>query len=100
MILYNSENSIRDTRPFCRPLVCLSSIVKYSLLHLSYSSEPVMRRDCQILLKLLPLTYWLEPPLCATYITSGVRDGWGGPRAVPRQGKCKNRLQLAILLIL
>jgi len=35
MILFNSENSTRDTRPFCRPLFCHSSVVKY----LSYSSE-------------------------------------------------------------
>jgi len=27
MILYNSENSIRDVRLFCRPLYCHSSIV-------------------------------------------------------------------------
>jgi len=30
MILYNSENNIRDVRPFCRPLFCQSSFVKYS----------------------------------------------------------------------
>ena len=30
MILYNSENSIRDLRPFCRPLFYHSSVVKYS----------------------------------------------------------------------
>jgi len=27
MILFNSENDIRNTRPFCRPLFCHSSIV-------------------------------------------------------------------------
>ena len=27
-ILYNSKNSIRDIRPFCRPLLCHSSVVK------------------------------------------------------------------------
>jgi len=27
MILYNSENNIRDIRPFCRPLFCHSSVV-------------------------------------------------------------------------
>jgi len=34
-ILNNSENSIRDVRPFCRPLLCPSSVVTYasSLLH-------------------------------------------------------------------
>jgi len=30
MILYNSENNIRDIRPFCRPLFCHSSVVKYT----------------------------------------------------------------------
>jgi len=29
MILCNSENSIRDIRPFCRKLFCHSSVVKY-----------------------------------------------------------------------
>jgi len=28
MIVYNSENSIRNTRPFCHPLFCHSSVVK------------------------------------------------------------------------
>ena len=49
MILYNSENSIRDIRSLGRPLL-------WSLLHLSYSGEPVMRLDYQILLKSLPPT--------------------------------------------
>jgi len=30
MILHNSENSIYDIRPFCRPLFCHSSVVKYT----------------------------------------------------------------------
>jgi len=30
MILYTLENSIRDIRPFCRPLFCHSSVVKYT----------------------------------------------------------------------
>jgi len=30
MIVYNSENSIRDLRPFCHPLFCRSSVVKYT----------------------------------------------------------------------
>jgi len=30
MILNNSENSIRDKRPSCRPLFCHSSVVKYA----------------------------------------------------------------------
>jgi len=29
-IFYNSENSIRDIRSFCRPLFCHSSVVKYT----------------------------------------------------------------------
>jgi len=52
VIFYNSENNIRDARPFCRPLFCHSCVV--SILHLSYSSEPVMRLDCQMLLKSIP----------------------------------------------
>jgi len=40
MILYNSDNSIRDMRTFCHPLFCHSSVM--NILHLSYSSEPVM----------------------------------------------------------
>jgi len=38
MILYNLENSNRDIESFCRPLFCYISI-----LHLSYSSESIMR---------------------------------------------------------
>ena len=30
MIFYNSENSFRDLRPFCRPSFCHSSVVKYT----------------------------------------------------------------------
>jgi len=30
MIVYNSENSIRNTRPFCHPLFCHKSVVKYT----------------------------------------------------------------------
>jgi len=55
VILHNLENSIRDKRPFCRLLFCYS-IVKQHILHLSYSSEPVMRLDYQILLKSPPPT--------------------------------------------
>jgi len=49
MILYNSENSIRDIRPFCRPLFCHSSVVKCT----SCLLQTVMRLDYQILLKSL-----------------------------------------------
>ena len=38
MILYNSEKSIRDIRPFCNPLLCRNSVVKYTFT--SYSSKP------------------------------------------------------------
>jgi len=34
MIMYNSENSIRDMRPFCRQLFCHSTAVKYTSSHL------------------------------------------------------------------
>jgi len=30
MILYNSENNLCDSRPFCRPLFCHNSVVKYT----------------------------------------------------------------------
>jgi len=30
ILFYNSENSICDIRPFCRPLFCHSSVVKYT----------------------------------------------------------------------
>jgi len=30
MILHNSENSIRDLTPFCRPLCCYSNVVEYT----------------------------------------------------------------------
>jgi len=52
MIFYNSENSIRDMRQFCRPSFSHSSAVKYTSPF--YSSEAVMRLDCQILLKSPP----------------------------------------------
>ena len=51
MLLYNSENSIRYLKPFCRPIFCHSSVLKYNL---SWSSEHLMRLDSQILLKSPP----------------------------------------------
>jgi len=45
MILYNSEKSIRDIKPFCRPLFCHNHVVKYTTVHLSYRNDPVMRLD-------------------------------------------------------
>jgi len=44
MFFYNSENSIRDIRPFCRPLFCHSIVVNYTSSFLLY----------HILLKSLP----------------------------------------------
>jgi len=62
MILFKSENSIRNIRPFCRPMFCHSSVVNlWSILHLSYSSERIMWLDCQILLKSPPLKLLAGP---------------------------------------
>jgi len=52
IIWYNSENNIRNARPFCRPLFCHSSVIH----HFSYSSGAVMRLDYRIFLKWTPLT--------------------------------------------
>jgi len=49
---YSSENSIRDLRPFCRPVFCHSRVVKYTSTLLEFS-EPLMRLETQILLKSL-----------------------------------------------
>jgi len=54
MIMYKLENNIRDIKPFCRPLFCHSSAVKYTSFLLLYSGETVMRLDYQILLKPTP----------------------------------------------
>jgi len=54
MNLYISENSICDTRPFCRH--CLVTPVLWCILHPSYSGEPVSILDHQILLKSSHLT--------------------------------------------
>ena len=53
MILYNSENSIHEQGHFA--VHCFVTALLWSLLHLSYSSEPVIRLDYQILLKSFPL---------------------------------------------
>jgi len=61
IILYHSENSIRDIRPFCRrpfAVHCFVTAVLRSTLHLSYSSEAVMRRSYLIFLKMTP---WIHP---------------------------------------
>ena len=70
MIFFNSENSIRDVRPFCCALFCHSSVVKHtsSLLHLAKS--------------LLDLTdYWIPPPKL---------NGWIRP--CPHQSLSPHRL--------
>ena len=78
MVLHNSENSICDIRVFCRPLFCHSNVVKYSSSLLVYSSEPVTRLDCQILLKSHPLTlahfcpeltFFITPPASVCFHT-------------------------------
>jgi len=38
MIFYNSDNSIHNLRPFCRPLFCHSSVVMYTAVSLAKSS--------------------------------------------------------------
>jgi len=59
MMLYSLEKSIRDTSPFCRPLVCYSSVVMYT--YLSYSTEAVVRLDYQISPQSSPkLTDWFR----------------------------------------
>jgi len=60
MIWYNSENNIRDVRPFGCPLFCHSIFVKYT--YLSYSSQAVMRHDYQILQKTPLLTLLAGSP--------------------------------------
>jgi len=50
MILYNSENSIHDIRPYFA-VRCFVTAVLWSMVHLSCSSQPVMR----LLLKSPPL---------------------------------------------
>jgi len=43
MILYNSETNVGAIRPFCHPLFCHSSVVKYT--------EPVLRLDYHMIMK-------------------------------------------------
>jgi len=69
MILYNSENNIRDIKPFCRSLFRHSSFVKHTS-SLSCSSEAVARLDNQILLKSPP------PPNLLTRSAPGSWDFW------------------------
>jgi len=54
MIFYNSENSIRDIRPFCRPLFCHSSVVKYTSSLLQYTEAVMALSGYHILLKSPP----------------------------------------------
>ena len=71
-LVFNSEYKIRDIRPFRHRLLFCH---KFCEVHLSYSSEAVMRLDCLILLKSPPplillagsapgltLQHWLHPP--------------------------------------
>jgi len=59
MTVYNSEDSIRDVRPFCSH--CFVRAMLSSLFHLFYSSDPVMRLEFQILLKSPPkLIGWIR----------------------------------------
>ena len=57
----HSENSVRDIKPFCCPLFCHSSVVKYTLSPLS--SKAVMSLDSQLLPTSPPhnLTSWVRP---------------------------------------
>ena len=56
MILYNLESTIRDIRPIRAPIVLSHQCceVGYTVLHVAYSSQLVMRLDCKILLKSSP----------------------------------------------
>jgi len=47
IILYNSENNIRDIRPSCR--LFFVTTVLWRILHLSYSSEAVMTHETWLL---------------------------------------------------
>jgi len=53
MILYNLENSIRDTKAVLLYIVLSQQCCE--VYFISHSSEPVMSVDCQILLKSPPL---------------------------------------------
>jgi len=64
MILYNSENNIRDTRPFCRPLFCHSSVVKYVSSLLQY----ILQNDAW-----LPSISEIAPP---PTLLAAVRPWW------------------------
>jgi len=49
MTFYNSENNIRDIRPFCRTLSFVTAVL-WSMLHLCYCSEAVMSLDSPLTL--------------------------------------------------
>jgi len=61
MILYNSENNIPYIRPFCRPLLCHSSVVKYT----SFLLQPRSRYETW-----LPNITEIAPP---PNLTGGIR---------------------------
>jgi len=79
MILYNSENSIRDVRQFFRPFFRYCSIVKCTLS--LYSSDLSMKLDYQILLKSFSLTLLSRSTpgmTCALFrqLTASARSFW------------------------
>jgi len=57
MILCNSEDSIRDLRPFCRLLFCHSNDMKYTALHLFYLNKHFI---CSIWFYLNKSWWWLH----------------------------------------
>jgi len=48
MILYNSEDNIRDQRPFFRPLFCHNSVVKHSGVGAQSAAPGPSRKGCPL----------------------------------------------------
>jgi len=63
IILHNSENNIRDIRPFCRLRFCHNSVLKYRLLPLSYSKRSFYETWLPNITEIDPQPYWLNPSL-------------------------------------
>jgi len=61
MNIYNSENNIRDIRPFCRPLFVTGVLWKVCFIPLTVAKP--LRLDYQTLLKLHPPNHagWIRP---------------------------------------
>jgi len=61
MILHNLESTIRDVRPFCRPLFCHSSVMKYasSLLQQWTRNKTLLPNIIEIALP--KVTDWIRP---------------------------------------